>query len=107
MSAAGERARARIESALLLLGHAPRLMSGRTRWLCQRSRHCLPVRPESLREIADQLCVPCSSTSLGARGRSTSGEGMAGKERARTGTEREAVGVEDQGARRGKGELAV
>lgn len=28
-------------------------------WLCQRSRHCLPMRPLRCDEMNDQLCGPC------------------------------------------------
>ena len=38
------------------------LMAGSS-WLCQRSRHCLPVRPGSEAAMTDQRFVPCSSTS--------------------------------------------
>ena len=32
------------------------------RWLCQRSRHCLPVRPGTLLAISVQVFVPMLST---------------------------------------------
>ena len=34
------------------------------RWLCQRSRHCLPVRPGTLLAISVQVFVPMLSTAL-------------------------------------------
>ena len=37
-------------------------MSG-SRWLCQRSRHCLPMRPGSLAAITDHFLGPNSLTS--------------------------------------------
>mmetsp|Transcript_15571 Transcript_15571/g.49461 ORF Transcript_15571/g.49461 Transcript_15571/m.49461 type:complete len:313 (+) Transcript_15571:205-1143(+) len=38
------------------------LMAGSS-WLCQRSRHCLPVLPVRLAAMSDQHLVPCVSTS--------------------------------------------
>ena len=32
------------------------------RWLCQRSRHCLPIRPGSASEMRDQEPGPCCVT---------------------------------------------
>ncbi len=42
-------------------------------WLCQRSRHCLPIRPVRWDEMKDQLCGPCLSgkTSGGRRAAET------------------------------------
>mmetsp|Transcript_44213 Transcript_44213/g.122548 ORF Transcript_44213/g.122548 Transcript_44213/m.122548 type:complete len:471 (+) Transcript_44213:122-1534(+) len=41
--------------------HSPLLIIG-SRWLCHRSRHCLPVRLGSCAAIVDHERVPCSST---------------------------------------------
>ena len=43
--------------------HGPFLMLG-SRWLCQRSRHCLPMRPGRCLAIADHFCGPRSVTSV-------------------------------------------
>ena len=43
--------------------HASRLMSGLS-WLCQRSRHCLPIRPGKYLAITLQFPWPCSPTNL-------------------------------------------
>mmetsp|Transcript_8757 Transcript_8757/g.27184 ORF Transcript_8757/g.27184 Transcript_8757/m.27184 type:complete len:439 (-) Transcript_8757:648-1964(-) len=42
--------------------HSSRRISG-LRWLCQRSRHCLPTRPRSDAAITDQHFCPCFATS--------------------------------------------
>mmetsp|Transcript_10202 Transcript_10202/g.42346 ORF Transcript_10202/g.42346 Transcript_10202/m.42346 type:complete len:251 (+) Transcript_10202:1704-2456(+) len=41
--------------------HPSRLISG-LRWLCHRSRHCLPMRPGRSLAIIDHFLAPCSPT---------------------------------------------
>ena len=43
--------------------HSLLLISG-LRWLCHRSRHCLPMRPGSCAAINDQRLAPCLPTSV-------------------------------------------
>ena len=45
---------AALQSVLVMFGSS---------WLCQRSRHCLPVRVGSCAAITDHARVPCSPTS--------------------------------------------
>jgi len=45
------------------------------KWLCQRSLHCLPIRPVKCSAIVVHLCGPCYSTSYSTRQSSSSVHG--------------------------------